>query len=290
VFPMSWLILSVLTAVSEAAKDIFSKKSLRSSNAYLVAWAYRLYSLPFLLPLLFIIEIPVLTANFWLAMVVGGGLNVITTILYMKALSHSDISLTVPMVAFTPLFLLVTSPVIVGEFPTFAGFVGVILIVLGSYFLNIKEIKKGFWAPFRSLVYEKGPRYMLLVAFIWSITSNFDKMGVKASSPLFWAVSVNVFIALAMTPIVLLRVRRNAPEMVTRWRKYLPIGLLGAATLIFQMLAINITLVAYVISIKRTSAVLVVLAGYWFFKEKGTASRLVGSLIMLAGVLLISIF
>ena len=287
---MTWIFLSILTAVSEAAKDVFSKKRLRSSNAYMVAWSYRLFSLPFLLPLLFFIDIPEISTEFWVALFLSGGLNVVTTILYMKAISHSDLSLTVPMVAFTPLFLLVTSPIIVGEFPNLAGVLGVVLIVVGSYFLNIKEVQKGFLAPFRSLVSQKGPRYMLLVAFIWSLSSNFDKMGVNASSPLFWAITVNVFIAFAMMPVVLYKVRRQSLDLITNWEKYLPIGMLGAATLIFQMLAINLTLVAYVISIKRTSAVLVVIAGSLFFKEKGTTYRLVGSLIMIAGVVLISLF
>ena len=287
---MTWIFLSILTAISEAAKDVFSKKRLRSSNAYMVAWSYRLFSLPFLLPLLFFIDIPEISTEFWFALFLSGGLNVVTTILYMKAISQSDLSLTVPMVAFTPLFLLVTSPIIVGEFPNLAGVLGVVLIVVGSYFLNIKEVQKGLLAPFKSLVSQKGPRYMLLVAFIWSLSSNFDKMGVNASSPLFWAITVNTFIAFAMMPVVLYRVRRQSLDLITNWEKYLPIGMLGAATLIFQMLAINLTLVAYVISIKRTSAVLVVIAGSLFFKEKGTTYRLVGSLIMIAGVVLISLF
>ena len=287
---MTWIFLSILTAISEAAKDVFSKKRLRSSNAYMVAWSYRLFSLPFLLPLLFFIDIPEISTEFWFALFLSGGLNVVTTILYMKAISQSDLSLTVPMVAFTPLFLLVTSPIIVGEFPNLAGVLGVVLIVVGSYFLNIKEVQKGLLAPFKSLVSQKGPRYMLLVAFIWSLSSNFDKMGVNASSPLFWAITVNVFIAFAMMPVVLYKVRRQSLDLITNWEKYLPIGMLGAATLIFQMLAINLTLVAYVISIKRTSAVLVVIAGSLFFKEKGTTYRLVGSLIMIAGVVLISLF
>jgi len=287
---MTWIFLSILTAVSEAAKDVLSKNTLRSSNAYLVAWSYRLFSLPFLLPFLLFIEIPEVAEDFWIAILLSGGLNVITTILYMKAISHSDLSLSVPMVAFTPLFLLVTSPLIVGEFPNFTGVLGVMLIVLGSYFLNIKEAQKGLLAPFRSLVSQKGPRYMLLVAFIWSLSSNFDKMGVQASSPLFWAIAVNVFIAFAMIPVVFVKVRKQPVDLLTNWKKYLPIGMLGAATLIFQMLAISLTLVAYVISIKRTSAILVVVAGSLFFKEKGTTYRLVGSLVMIAGVALISLF
>lgn len=287
---MNWILLSLLTAFCEASKDIFSKKGLMNTNVYIVAWAYRLYSLPFLLPILLIIDIPEIQDNFWPALILGGGLNVLTTILYTKSISHSDLSISVPMVAFTPLFLLLTSPIIVGEFPKPMGFLGVLLIVIGSYFLNLKEAKHGFTAPFKSLIREKGPRYMLMVAFIWSITSNIDKIGIKASSALFWAVSVNIFIAIAMIPIIVIKSRGYLNQTVIQYRALLPIGLFSAATLVFQMLAINLSLVAYVISIKRTSAILVVLAGYWIFKEKSTGYRLLGASIMVLGVMCISLF
>jgi uncharacterized membrane protein len=73
-------------------------------------------------------------------------------------------------------------------------------------------------------------------------------------------------------------------------KRLAPIGLFSALTLIFQMLAINLALVAYVIAIKRTSAILVVLVSLWFFKERDFKYRLIGSCVMVFGVILISFF
>src|SRR3990167_6087725 len=197
---MLWFIFSFLTAFFESLKDVFSKKSLKNIDEYVVSWSLRFFALPFLVPLLFFIEIPSLGNKFWLALLIGGSLNVITTILYMKAIKHSDLSITVPMVTFTPLFLLLTSPLIVGEFPSFFGLIGVLLIVAGSYTLNIKQRHEGYLAPFKALLKEKGPKLMLLVAFIWSITSIIDKIGVQNSSPIFWVIAINIFITLTLLP------------------------------------------------------------------------------------------
>lgn len=287
---MNWLLLSFITAICEASKDIFSKNSLTKSDVYIVAWAYRLYALPFLIPLYWVTKIPDVMPQFWWALVIGGGLNVLTTILYTKAIKYSDLSASVPMVAFTPLFLLLTSPIIVGEFPRAMGIVGVLLIVLGSYLLNLRQAISGFFSPFKAIVKEKGPRYMLMVAFIWSITSNIDKVGVKSSSPMFWAVTVNVFIALAMVPVVMSKSKRNLAQIINNSKSLIPIGFFSAATLIFQMMAIELAMVAYVISIKRTSAIIVVIASYWIFKEKSMGYRLLGASVMVAGVMLISFF
>ncbi|MCZ0904811.1 EamA family transporter, partial [Microcoleus sp. HI-ES] len=77
------------------------------------------------------------------------------------------------------------------------------LIVSGSYLLNIKEKSKGYLAPFKALLDEPGPKLMLIVAFLWSITSNFDKIGVKNSYPIFWLFSLFGTMTVLLLPVLL---------------------------------------------------------------------------------------
>ena len=286
---MHWIIYSFLTALFEALKDVLGKKSLEKCNEYIVAWALRLFALPFLLPLLFFTKKIELGSGFWPALLTGGILNLITTVLYMKAIKASDLSVTVPMVTFTPLFLLLTSPVIVGEFPPLIGILGILLIVLGSYLLHLKKKQKGILAPFKAIITEKGPRLMLVVAFIWSITSNIDKVGIQNSSVVLWAVAIHIFIIIAMVPLVWLTSRTSMHQLVKYRNVLVSLGLINALKYFFQLAALQFTLVAYVISIKRTSAILCVIFGALIFKEKGLKERLTGSVIMVLGVLLITL-
>lgn len=287
---MVWFIFAFLTAFFEATKDVFSKKSLEDIDEYVVAWSLPFFALPFLLPLLLFTKIPALGEQFWLALFTGGSLYAITLILYMRAIKSSDLSITVPMLTFTPLFLLITSPLIVGEFPSIFGLIGIFLIVTGSYLLNINKKSHGYFAPFKALLKEKGPRLMLVVAFIWSITSNIDKIGLQNSSPLFWVIAVDAFVALLMFPLCKSRGNGKTHQIHANLRALLKVGLFGGLTSVCQMTAISLTLVAYVISIKRTSAIMGVLFGYLIFKEKGIRERLVGVVVMVLGVLFITLF
>jgi len=287
---MVWFIFAFLTAFFEATKDVFSKKSLEDIDEYVVAWSLPFFALPFLLPLLLFTKIPALGEQFWLALFTGGSLYAITLILYMRAIKSSDLSITVPMLTFTPLFLLITSPLIVGEFPSIFGLIGIFLIVTGSYLLNINKKSHGYFAPFKALLKEKGPRLMLVVAFIWSITSNIDKIGLQNSSPLFWVIAVDAFVALLMFPLCKSRGNGKTHQIHANLRALLKVGLFGGLTSVCQMTAISLTLVAYVISIKRTSAIMGVLFGYLIFKEKGIRERLVGVVVMVLGVLFITVF
>ena len=65
------------------------------------------------------------------------------------------------------------------------------------------------------------------------------------------------------------------------------VGFFMALVMIFHMTAISLTLVTYVIAIKRTSVIMSVLWGAIIFKEKGIKERLVGAVIMVLGVVLI---
>ena len=177
-------IFAFLTAFFESTTDLFSKRGLQAVDEYIASFSFRIFALPFLFPLVFVFGIPHLNINYLIALIIDGLLNLVTIILYMRAIKASDLSITVPLVAFTPLFLLVTSPLMLGEFPAPLGIVGVLLIVFGSYLLNIRSLSKGLFGPFKSLVKEKGPKLMLIVAFLFSITSNIDRIGVQNSSPI----------------------------------------------------------------------------------------------------------
>ena len=282
-------IFAFFTAFFESIKDLFSKRSLHAVDEYIASFSFKFFALPFLIPLVFIFGIPNLGSDYISALIIDGSLNLVTIILYMRAIKVSDLSITIPLVAFTPLFLLITSPLMLNEYPTPLGIVGVMLIVFGSYLLNIRKVKNGLLGPFKVLLKEKGPKIMLLVAFLFSITSNIDKIGVQNSSPIFWAFSINLFVMLTLIPFIFFKSKHDFSAIKTDFKVLFPIGFFSALTIIFQMIAISLTLVAYVISIKRVSVVFGVLWGRFFFKEIGIKERLIGALVMVLGVVLITL-
>lgn len=284
---MIWVAFASLTAFFESLKDVWSKRSLAHTDEYLTIWALVFFTSLTLLPALWLSEPPPLGDRFGLALFASSSINVLATLLYVRALKVSDLSLVAPFVTFTPLFLLVTAPLVVGEQPTRFDILGVLLLVAGAYTLNLKERDRGYFAPLRSLLARPGPRLMLGVAFLWSFSSTFDKMGVRNSSPIFWAASLFATLTLAFTPIVLIKSRRQLLAFPSSALSLAPMGIFQGIAVFFQMQALALTAVTHVISIKRTSALFGVLWGAWIFQERGTRERGIGATIMLLGVLAI---
>jgi drug/metabolite transporter (DMT)-like permease len=282
-------LFAILTAFFESLKDVSSKYSLRNLDVYIVAWVANIFAVIFLIPLLLLDGIPKIETQFWIALFIGGTLNVISFTLYIRAIQIADLSLTVPLVTLTPLFMLITSPLIVQENPTFADAIGIFLIVIGSYVLNLRERKKGYFAPLKALLRNKGSRFMLMVAFIWSITSNFDKVGVVNSSPLFWSTALYAYLAVGMFPIALFNSRHKFKQILPNLKPIMVIGFFHAIAITFQMIAVTYTLVTQVIAIKRMSALISVLFGHFLFQERGLRERLIGAAIMVFGVLVLTV-
>jgi drug/metabolite transporter (DMT)-like permease len=181
------------------------------------------------------------------------------------------------------------SPLILGQYPTFLGIIGVTLIVIGSYVLNIQRRNAGYLAPFKAMVEQHGPKMMLIAAFLLSITSSIDKIGVLSSSPLFWAVSVHLFTSISLAPIIIREFSHHLKLTSVDLRLLFAVGFFSALAIVTQYIAITSLLVPYVIAIKRTSTIMSVLFGYVIFKEKGIEERLIGAAIMVLGVILITL-
>jgi hypothetical protein len=65
------------------------------------------------------------------------------------------------------------------------GFTGICIIVSGSYVLNISAEDEHFLDPVKSILRNQGSWYMLIVAFLFAVSINFDKIAMLNSDPFF---------------------------------------------------------------------------------------------------------
>ncbi len=282
-----WILLSLLTAFSLATSDALTKKALVSRDEYFVAWIKLLFSLPLLLVSLLFVEIPQLDRTFWLATLCAIPLEIAAIILYTKALKVSPISMTVPFLALTPIFLIFTSNIILGERVSVYGGAGILLMAVGSYSLNIHLIRVNVLEPVKAIFREKGSVMMIIVASIFSITASLGKMAIEHSSPIFFGCFYFIIVTLIFTPIALIM---NKSKIEIAKKDIVPlvsIGITYSMMIIFHMLAMSLSNVAYMISIKRTSLLFSMFYGYIIFKEEKIAEKTAGCIIMLAGFLFI---
>lgn len=171
------------------------------------------------------------------------------------------------------------------------GVAGVLLIVAGVYVLHIDRQDTSWKAPLKALWAHPGARLMLGVNLVWSVVANVDAIGTRMTDPWSWAVLSRGGIFLWMSLLVMIRPasRRQVKRLGRHTRIVVALLLCWATAAVAQMAAMDLTLVSYVIAVKRTSAIMSVIWGAWLFKEKGLRERLAGTSIAVLGVVLISL-
>ncbi len=286
---MLWLLPALITALFVGSQDAWVKRYFSGYNVYEMAAYPMVYSLPFLCLCLFLVPFPHLDPPFLLSFLVSLPLNGLCFLLYVRAIQVSPLSLTLPYLAFTPVFMLLTGLLFLGEMPDPWGICGVLLIVIGSYVLNLDAPATGFLAPFYAIGREPGSRIMLFVAFLFSFMAVIAKIAIIHSSPIFFALSfftVHNF----LVPFCLALPGKISPGRLLREPgRGLVAGLLLCGHVIFHCLAISMTKAVYMIAVKRFSILVGVVYGKLWFREGSFGKRLVGAAMMVAGSALILI-
>ncbi len=286
---LPWPALALTTAFTEGTKDVFMKFTLRYLDPALTAAISSLLTALVLLPATLSQPLPPLDPIFALTLLLDAGLNAVAFWLYSRALKAGDLSLATPIVNLTPLFMLVTSPLILGEQPQLDDIGGIALISGGAYALNWTGQKQSFWAPFKAIWTQPAPRFMLIVAVLWSITANLDKVGVQHSSPLLWVTCIFFCMGLAQLGLVRLYSQAEKVQSIRHWPWVwlLLIGLFMGISVGSQMYALTLTNVVNVIAIKRLSSLLSVSYGALIFGEQHIRSRFFGACLMVLGAVLV---
>ena len=224
---------------------------------------------------------------FLIYLVVDVSLITIVMWLYFRALQISPLSLCVPFLAFTPVFLIPTGFVLLGELPSPLKLLGVALIVVGSLVMHRRLFAIGWTAPIKAVIREKGSRYMLLVSFIFSITNPLDKKLVVMSDVFFEAAAYGVGLCISFLILGKLQKAdfRAAIRSNGKWVSLA--GLSDAVSLLFQLASYSYLAVVITVSIKRAGIILAVVAGWLFFREREITDKLIATAVMFCGVLIL---
>ncbi len=211
-------------------------------------------------------------------------LEVVAFALYYKAITLSPLSVTAPFITFTPVAAPFFSWLIMGEPVSPAAYGGILLVVLGSYSLFFRSPRQ-LLEPFKSFLSEKGSIMMLVTALLYSVTSvmgrklalNLGQDTISAVYPLLNALGLNAIL------LALGRLRRS--RMKTASFGLFAGGVAaGALMVVTHFFAISLVNAAYMVSVKRSSALFSFILAVIFFREKRWLPRLAGTLIMGAGL------
>jgi drug/metabolite transporter (DMT)-like permease len=209
------------------------------------------------------------------------------TMIYFRALQLTPISLCMPYISFTPVFLLFTGRAMNRETITWEAMTGVLLIFIGSFVMHRQLFAAGWLEPIKAIWRERGCFYMLVAGFVNAITNPIDKKLVTMTDAFTQACAFGVGMVIFFSALSLAR-RADLGKVIRAAPGWTALaGVLEAVALIFQLSSHNYIQVVITISVKRAGIILTVLLGWLIFREKDIGDKLIAASVMLAGVLII---
>ena len=284
-----WFLYALLGAFGKSYSGFFRKKIAMSVSGAMYIWLG--YSLILLLmtPLMIPRFSQVASSLVHFPLVIFGAAfsYIAATQLNLAALKREDLSYTAPLNAFVPVFTLVLAVPVLGETPPKYGLLGIAIVVIGAYIVSIKPERISWYDPLRRLFTSAGAQLSLGVAVCYAINTVLMKILTNGG--------VNAFVVLYVTTlmgwILLVKVpiaRRTELAAITGSDKWYVLGgSLGSfAGSFFHILALANTYTSYAAAVRRLDAVISVLLGWRYLKEKGVLIKLLGSIVMTAGAVI----
>ena len=278
-----WYVFSIATAVLVASGDALAKRLLREAPVGAVAIARFFFSALLLAPLWWFAQAPSQPRLFWTLIAMAVPIEVGAAFAYQTALRWAPLSVAVPYLAFTPVFLTFLGRFVLSERLRATGVAGALLISVGAFVLHARGRRTSVEPGQRPAF---GACLMLGVSFAYAVTTLLIRRALSLSDPRFLPALYYAMIAAAMIPCDPSAVRWTLGAK-RWWAALLAVGAFEAAGTFLQFHALTEAPIAYVIALKRLSLLVAVFYGRIFFNERNILARAAGAALMAGGAALI---
>ncbi|MFC9773979.1 DMT family transporter [Paenibacillus chitinolyticus] len=282
------LLLVVLSGLTHSIWSLFAKSS-RDKSVFL--WSIAMIAVVVLLPpSIQELRTESLDSGAWLLLLASAVLQAVYGLLLSRTYQMGDLSQVYPIMRGTNTLLIPAFGVaFLGESLSVPGWIGLLCMILGFVLLSglptRKSAARGGGEGF-------SPAPVLMALGVGLCTTSYvlvDKINLQHVSPLTLLEVSNIGFAAGLTPAVL-----SSRQLSSEWKlngKRIVLGaVLNTGSYLLFLLALAYAPVAHVSPVREIGTVFATLLGIFVLKEKQGTLRILSSLVITAGIMLIGFF
>ena len=216
-------------------------------------------------------------------------LGIFSAFIFLKSIKESELSLTIPLLSFSPLFSSIFAFILLGETLNIKQYLGVFTIIFGTLILYSEKLELYFFIKsFLNIKNNLSAKLMILVSFCWSLTPVLDKICLKHSSMNIHGLvqAISTFIILFF--FSLREIKQIKTKKFKNFKLIIVTVSIGTLATVLQFYAIILNFVPIMESIKRAVGQFCAVGfGNLFFKERFSSQKIIGVSVLSLGVYLI---
>lgn len=281
------LILVVAGAALHALWNLFAKKA---SGGLPFVWLFGLVSLAVSLPFgwsSWNANTQQLTLQAWAAIAASALVHVVYSLVLQKGYRASDFSIVYPLARGTgPLFAVIGAIVVLGEAPSVLGWLGILAILLGILLISGTTRAVFFPAP----AARAGMLWGTLTGISIAAYTVIDGCAIKALgiAPVLYYFLGLVLRTILLAPQALINLQALRAQWRLNSRYIVAVGILSPLAYTLVLFAMTMAPLSYVAPLRELSMLLGVLLGARLLREAFSPSRVIGTVCMVAGVVMLA--
>ncbi|MCK4404508.1 MAG: EamA family transporter [candidate division Zixibacteria bacterium] len=293
--PLEALVLILISALLQASLNLLIKGSER--KIAFVAGAF-LISLILYFPVFIwgrsLLAEETLPSNVWswLGILACGGTGTLYYIFIGNAYDKGDLSVVFPIArSFGPIFILIFALILLKEKVSYLGLLGILITVFGSYVIHLPSFSfSNLTSPFKAL--KSKPFLFSIGAGACTATySLINKKNLEMVEPFTLYYLIFGFMTLFL--VISLLLKRKEDQIREEFKHNLKglflMGLFGFISALLFLYALQMSKVSYLGAARNISIVFGVILGTFFLREGYGRMRFFASLLIFAGILLLSV-
>lgn len=291
------------SAVFATSKDLVSKRVASRVDSTVSTCASFLYALPFYGVMLLVLWLTgrerfVISLAFWFLVVGRSVTDAFAEWFKMRSLSYGDISLVACFFSLSPVFLLITSPLITGDKLALSEVGSVFLIVAAGILLVYKPAAKPLGSPAIAALPQtveqqsvdrnvlRAILYAIAASCFFSINSCFDRLAVQQASPVWSGFTMTAAAGLIFLPRIL-SVATYRRDIVLNWQMFSLRGLFEVIFMTLKLIALQYISAPYAVTLMRASILFTILGGGVLLHEADLKRRLLAGALTLMSVAIV---
>ncbi len=224
----------------------------------------------------------------WWVVSVSAGLEALYFWTLAQAYRYGDLSLVYPIARGTaPVLVPILAVLFLGERLSGLATAGIGLVVVGTVTLYTRQLGWPRLDAVAGVLRQLGTRYAPLTGLLIAAYSALDKYGVSLVTPVLYSYLLFAGLTVALLPVVL----RQRAALSTEWKlrrgSIVVVGLLAPSSYGLVLLAMTLAPVSYVAAAREVSVVLAAVLGAVVLHEGYGRQRLLGSVAIAAGLMLL---
>lgn len=282
--PILAILLLLVSAVLHTSWNLLIKQS---EDKYIVTWWMVTIGGVFALIALFFTGLP--PRHMWTFALVSIFVEATYFVTLSYAYHDNDFSLIYPVARGTaPAFLTLWAILFLHDKLTHGGMLGLGMIIGGLLIIGINTLTQAHVTN----LHFKGAAVAVFIALLISIYTTIDGAAVRNGFALPYVMAMFAFVPIPITPFIFREYKwERIKKTLTSQPVRVPLaGVLGVLAYLMAVFSYSIAPLSYAGSIREVSVVFGAFAGWWFLKEKMGGIRLLGAIVIFAGILVIAIF